>query len=170
MAEAAGVALERVALAERQGRRVVGEPVGADHGVDRADRVAVVVLGEEPVVARRRRRGRDVAQGETVDFDGSFLYCRGFYTSVTREAGGQGWSTDYPGADNNFSVRLAELTRMQVKLNESYPVGAILGYLEVATDDAVRLDAGARAARQARARPGLLLRQPPGQGQEPPLE
>ena len=52
------------------------------------------------------------------DFDGSFLYCRGFYTSVTREPGGQGWSTDYPGADNNFSVRLAELTRMHVKLNE----------------------------------------------------
>lgn len=51
------------------------------------------------------------------DFDGSFLYCRGFYTSVTREAGGQGWSTDYPGADNNFSVRLAELTRMHVKLD-----------------------------------------------------
>ena len=45
------------------------------------------------------------------DFDGSFLYCRGFYNSRYREAGGQGWSTDYPGADNNFSVRLAELTR-----------------------------------------------------------
>jgi len=52
------------------------------------------------------------------DFDGSFLYCRGFYNSVTFEPGGQGWSTDYPGADNNFSVRLAELTRMRVKLNE----------------------------------------------------
>jgi hypothetical protein len=52
------------------------------------------------------------------DFDGSFMYCRGFYTSVTREPGGQGWSTDYPGADNNFSVRLAELTRVHVKLNE----------------------------------------------------
>lgn len=53
------------------------------------------------------------------DFDGSFLYCRGFYTSVVREAGGQGWSTDYPGADNNFSVRLSELTRVHVKLNEN---------------------------------------------------
>jgi hypothetical protein len=54
------------------------------------------------------------------DFDGSFLYCRGFYTSTGwREPGGQGWSTDYPGADNNFSVRLAELTRMHVKLNEN---------------------------------------------------
>jgi hypothetical protein len=49
------------------------------------------------------------------DFDGSFLYCRGFYRSVRGEGGGQGWGTDYPGADNNFSVRLAELTRIPVK-------------------------------------------------------
>jgi hypothetical protein len=52
------------------------------------------------------------------DFDGSFIYCRGFYTSRYREQGGQGWSTDYPGADNNFSVRLAELTTVHVKLDE----------------------------------------------------
>jgi len=49
------------------------------------------------------------------DFDGSFLYCRGFYRSVRGENGGQGWGTDYPGADNNFSIRLAELTRVQIK-------------------------------------------------------
>ena len=49
------------------------------------------------------------------DFDGSFLYCRGFYRSVRGEDGGQGWSTDYPGADNNFSIRLSELTRVPVK-------------------------------------------------------
>ncbi|MBM3773371.1 MAG: DUF4159 domain-containing protein [Acidimicrobiia bacterium] len=54
----------------------------------------------------------------TRDFDGSFLYCRGHYTSVRREGGGQGWSTDYPGADNNFSVRLAELTRVFIRLND----------------------------------------------------
>jgi hypothetical protein len=51
------------------------------------------------------------------DFDGSFLYCRGFYRSVVREAGGSGWNTDYPGADNNFSVRLRELTTVHVKIN-----------------------------------------------------
>ena len=48
------------------------------------------------------------------DFDGSFQYCRAFYTSFGRG----GWRTDYPGADNNFSVRLAELTRVKVKLDE----------------------------------------------------
>src|SRR5262245_64262676 len=52
------------------------------------------------------------------DFDGSFLYCRGFYRSRYREAGGSGWNTDYPGADNNFSVRLMELTTVHVKVDE----------------------------------------------------
>jgi len=51
------------------------------------------------------------------DFDGSFIYCRGYYTSVRREAGGTGWSTDYPAADNNFSVRLMELTFTHVQLD-----------------------------------------------------
>jgi hypothetical protein len=51
------------------------------------------------------------------DFDGSFLYCRGFYTSRYREASGSGWNTDYPGADNNFSIRLMELTTVHVKVD-----------------------------------------------------
>jgi hypothetical protein len=51
------------------------------------------------------------------DFDGTFHYCRGYYRSRYREAGGSGWNTDYPGADNNFSVRLMELTRVPVKVD-----------------------------------------------------
>lgn len=51
------------------------------------------------------------------DFDGSFHYCRGMYNSNRGEAGGMGWYTDYPAADNNFSVRLAELTRVDVRLD-----------------------------------------------------
>ena len=62
-------------------------------------------------------RGGPPKFGSPADFDGSFNYCRGFYSSATREAGGSGWGTDYPGADNNFSVRLAELTLIRVKLN-----------------------------------------------------
>ena len=50
------------------------------------------------------------------DFDGSFNFCRAYFTSDRREEGGTGWDTDFPGADNNFSVRLAELTMMRVKL------------------------------------------------------
>jgi hypothetical protein len=48
------------------------------------------------------------------DFDGQFLYCRGFFGS---RFGQGGWTTDYPGADNNFSIRLAELTRIPVKFD-----------------------------------------------------
>jgi hypothetical protein len=51
------------------------------------------------------------------DFDGGFMYCRGYYESRWREQSGSGWRTDYPGADNNFSVRLAELTRVPVKFD-----------------------------------------------------
>lgn len=47
-------------------------------------------------------------------FAGSFNFCRVMFTSDRREK--QGWSTDYPGADINFSVRLAELTKVHVKM------------------------------------------------------
>ena len=41
-------------------------------------------------------------------FKGGFNFCRVMFTSDRREK--RGWSTDYPGADLNFSTRLAELT------------------------------------------------------------
>jgi Domain of unknown function (DUF4159) len=47
-------------------------------------------------------------------FDGSFNFCRVMFSSDRREK--QGWGTDYPGADINFSVRLAELTKVHVKM------------------------------------------------------
>ena len=34
--------------------------------------------------------------------------------ATVREAGGSGWRTDYPGADINFSIRFAELTKTAV--------------------------------------------------------
>ena len=62
------------------------------------------------------RRGADPrARFPTADsFDGRFNFCRLMYTRVTREAGGQGWWTDYPNADINFSIRLSELTKTRV--------------------------------------------------------
>ena len=53
------------------------------------------------------------------NFDGSFNFCRGYYTADRREPGGSGWDTDFPGADNNFSVRLAELTNVHVRLDKT---------------------------------------------------
>ena len=45
-------------------------------------------------------------------FKGAFNFCRAMFTSNRREK--RGWDTDYPGADINFSVRLAELTKTRV--------------------------------------------------------
>jgi hypothetical protein len=49
-------------------------------------------------------------------FGHGFNFCRGLYTSSreVREVGGMGWATDYPDADRNFSVRLAEMTKARV--------------------------------------------------------
>jgi hypothetical protein len=47
-------------------------------------------------------------------FDGAFNFCRGMFDGDRREAGGQGWRTDYPDADINFSIRLSELTKTRV--------------------------------------------------------
>src|SRR3954470_16058019 len=44
------------------------------------------------------------------DYDGRYNFCRGYYSSNRPEAAGQGGRTDYPGANNNFSVRLGELS------------------------------------------------------------
>jgi len=54
-------------------------------------------------------------------FEGSFHFCRVMFTSDRREK--QGWSTDYPGADLNFSTRLAELTKVRVKTTHDGPEG-----------------------------------------------
>jgi hypothetical protein len=53
------------------------------------------------------------------NYDGSFNYCRAYFSANRREDGGSGWDTDFPGADNNFSVRLAELTMVHVKLDKA---------------------------------------------------
>src|SRR5689334_13953864 len=45
-------------------------------------------------------------------FQGSFTFCRAIFGSNRREK--RGWSTDYPGADINFSIRLSELTRTRI--------------------------------------------------------
>jgi hypothetical protein len=45
-------------------------------------------------------------------FQGSFTFCRAMFSSDRREK--RGWSTDYPMADINFPIRLAELTKARV--------------------------------------------------------
>ena len=47
-------------------------------------------------------------------FGHGFVFCRGVFRSDRREAGGTGWSTDYPDAELNFSIRLSELTKTRI--------------------------------------------------------
>jgi len=49
-------------------------------------------------------------------FQGGFNFCRLMFTSDHREK--QGWSTDYPGADINFSIRISELTKITVTMTD----------------------------------------------------
>jgi hypothetical protein len=63
-------------------------------------------------------------------FAGGFNHCRLMFTSDHREK--RGWSTDYPGADINFSVRLGELTKTRItKDNTGDP-----DYITVSATDA----------------------------------
>jgi hypothetical protein len=59
-------------------------------------------------------RGYPAKFARADSFGHGFNFCRAAYTSGRREAGGQGWSTDYPDAELNFSIRLSELTKTRV--------------------------------------------------------
>jgi hypothetical protein len=103
---------------------------GARRRLVAAGVAALTLVGALAYAQREEERGRIWVGGDRFsrsgprwakesDFNGSFLYCRGFFTSDRGEGGGGGWRTDYPGADNNFSVRLGELTKFHVPLDEN---------------------------------------------------
>ena len=81
--------------------------------------VAVAIVGAGITTAYAQRiwagyYGRTPPRFPTAaSYDGSFNFCRVLFDSDRREK--QGWGTDYPGADINFSVRLAEVTKVRVK-------------------------------------------------------
>jgi hypothetical protein len=50
--------------------------------------------------------------------DGLFSVCKIMYTSVRREDQGVGWATDYPYAGHNLMIRLSELTKTPISLDE----------------------------------------------------
>jgi hypothetical protein len=72
----------------------------------------------------------------TQSFKGSFNFCRAMFESNRREK--RGWSTDYPGADLNFSTRLAELTKAPVTMRHDNQEGDVPDAVVVRlTDDAL---------------------------------
>ena len=79
--------------------------------------VLVLIMAGGAVVGAQRfmRRSRAPLREPTAEsFDGGFTFCRGMYTAVRRNPSGGGWTTDYPDADINFSIRLSELTKTRV--------------------------------------------------------
>ena len=97
----------------------------------------VALLGSGAAAQQRFQRGwrAEPPKFATADsFDGGFSFCRLLYTSVVREEGGVGWSTDYPNADINFSIRLSELTKTRVSRT---PDGELNHLVVRPTDDAL---------------------------------
>ncbi len=81
--------------------------------------LAAASLHAQQIIRGGRSRGTPPVWPEAHDFDGHFMYCRGFTEPQWRTSSGSGWSTDYPAADSNFSVRVAELTKVPVKFREN---------------------------------------------------
>src|SRR5919107_1932677 len=76
------------------------------------------------VAAQFRQRGRfgyesrERRYANLQDFDGSFQFCRIVFRQASSGDGGN-WSVDFPRADQNLSVRLSELTKTSVGLDET---------------------------------------------------
>ena len=75
--------------------------------------VVTALLGLLPLVAQAQRGLRTAQLATPESFDGNFHYCRVVYRTHPYGDGGS-WSTDYPDADANLSIRLGELTKTRV--------------------------------------------------------
>ena len=81
--------------------------------------IAIALAAAATVAEAQFRRGSFGAQYATAkDFDGRFHYCRVVYQAAFNGRGGN-WTTDYPRADINLSIRLAELTKINVSRSTS---------------------------------------------------
>jgi len=91
--------------------------------------VALIVLAASAVMAQRGRGGRGGRGGggsfsgrpakyaEKADFKGGFQFCRLVFRQGNGD--GAGWNVDWPRADINLSIRLSELTRTPVTMDET---------------------------------------------------
>src|SRR5688572_14471537 len=73
-------------------------------------------------IAEAQRRGRGFGSylrtPTAESFDGRFNFCR-IMSSYSNMGDGGGWLVDYPRADVNLSIRLAELTKTRISLAAS---------------------------------------------------
>jgi uncharacterized protein DUF4159 len=79
--------------------------------------IALLVVCLAGSAAAQFRRGfSGVRLASARDFDGHFHFCRLVYGGNGR---GGSWTTDFPRADINMSIRLSELTRTKVSFDAS---------------------------------------------------
>jgi hypothetical protein len=98
--------------------------------------IFALLVASVVVEAQFRRRGGfgrgfGVRVAKAEDFLGGFQFCRVAFNADFRGDGGN-WSVDYPRADINLSIRLAELTKAYVNLD---PSGEPIPLLVRLTDD-----------------------------------
>lgn len=84
--------------------------------------IAVLLALVCAVTAIAQRRGRGfggyIKSPTPETFDGAFNFCRVMFSYSSMGDGG-GWLVDYPRADVNLSIRLAELTKTRISLDKS---------------------------------------------------
>ena len=91
-----------------------------------ASSLVLILLGGSALAGQRYYGGRRRTPPRFPSGESThrlFTFARGLYQSTHREQGGQGWFTDYPNADINFTIRLSELTHTPVGLvgEDDYP-------------------------------------------------
>lgn len=80
----------------------------------------VAILASATADAQFRRGLFGVRVATAKDFDGRFHFCRLVYEPSRTGTGGS-WTTDFPRADINMSIRLSELTKTNVSFTAGQP-------------------------------------------------
>src|SRR5262245_20989129 len=92
---------------------------------------AILLLGSAAAAQFRGRGGRQGFNGRPLafakleDFDGGYQFCRLVFRS-SPQGDGNGCSVDFPRADENLSIRLSELSRTPVSMDQNREPKALL--------------------------------------------
>ena len=85
---------------------------------------AILLLASAGAAQFRGRGGRQGFNGRALryatleDFDGGYQFCRLVFRNGS-DGDGAGWNVDFPRADENLSIRLSELSRTPVSMDEN---------------------------------------------------
>ncbi|MDR0788159.1 MAG: DUF4159 domain-containing protein [Gemmatimonadota bacterium] len=86
-----------------------------------------VVVGAQAISYGVPPSSTGLAIGEVPHERPGFNVCRLMYRSVTQEALGSGWTTDYPAAERNLLIRIEELTLIHTaKSEDREPLHAVV--------------------------------------------